>query len=235
MHIKDWAPIAISLLAILISALSYLTSLRNTREQNEKWTLLNAPRIDLIKPFLIVFEEIDEKTFLARPWGYDVLGFPKFSDGIRQPVRQIVTELVWWDRTVDKQIVDPEKMQTVEDANRVAQRLSLRNCELLKHYQYQFNFANGGNVDALALKLRIRCLQADKEIGTIAEGPLPILPAGRDFNVGFHAYTSVGVQKPPDSTFVIETEYRAPDERKISRRLSVIHLGERNLWQFVQD
>lgn len=226
---RNW----LSLAALIVSIISLNQTYDFNSRQDARWDSLNQPRLDLTSTYLVAFDELDSDSAISQEWGYNPLLFSVIKDGVYTQWYRLYNELVFWDSNANRRIIGPKTMRTIKDAEIEAYRLRLKlqNVTVLKHFQFQFNFRNAGQLPANNVTTKI-----DQVIGESStknwfssNSVNSEVIGGQEFNAVADVYTPLDASLPEELHFRITIDYDFAGKRQ-SKIMLVNYESTRNYW-----
>lgn len=142
-----------AIIALILSVISLIWTIRNQIRQNRQWTILNQANVQLTKTKLLFFkecthDEVNRKDY----WGYKLTFYPDDAFIKFQLASYLIPKLNASSKPVEK--FNP--VFTVNDAANQLQRLGVNEpCTLYKQFNVRFQFENIGKTDAKDLIIKV--------------------------------------------------------------------------------
>lgn len=218
----------IGTLFISISAL--VATLIYNNNQNMKWDALNKPQINPINISLIAFEEMSTKDATSRNWGYEILQYPIFKEGVYTGNSRIYSELVFWDANKNIRIPGNRVMTTMDDVKEETNRLKLQNVTLKKHLVFVLTFRNNGQLSAnnIEISLKLKDVQGEfnYQVNNIKE-----LAGGESTDYKIDFFVDVNIVPVATEHFITSTRYEYAGKKYTKERKIAFDMFSNN-WSF---
>ena len=163
-NLKVSAPVSISVLALLVSILSFLGTKENRRLVNENWQILNAPSIELDSVFFVAWKHMTHEEALSTNWGdgYEpdlVLWPPKHRDDSNVTLLSRLVAVDVSDST-NLEILKTNASYTFDELGQelISLGANTNSIEPARMYRIQVNLINNGRI-----KAKIRDIQIDAQ------------------------------------------------------------------------
>ncbi len=231
--------VIISLVAILLSAISLLWTFISNREQNRRWDELNLCRVELVDASFIMWKEINLKEALLIDWGYQPILFPHVENGLLTGKVRIPYELLLINPATQKRIPNSNGFFTISEAEQEIKRLGLdkskNNWLIVKHFQASFVFKNIGNTTASDLRADITV-----EYPEFGLDPQKIVETGVIRNLYPNTKTGINADMliPVESTlpdkflFNVVISYKDSHNDSKERNILVTYDSKTNNWYY---
>jgi hypothetical protein len=218
----------IGTLFISISAL--IVTLIYNNNQNTKWDALNKPKINPTNVTLVAFEEMDTRDAINRNWGYNILHYPMFKDGVYNGRSRIYSELVFWDPTKNERAAGNRVMTTFDDVNEEAKRLNFKGMMIKKHLVFTITYRNSGQLSANNVEISLQLKDDSGKIDYPVEATSELAGGEtRDYLIDFFIDANAVPAKTEHFISTTKYEYAGKiysDTRKIAYNMF------RNTWGF---
>ncbi len=225
--------VIISLLALLISIISFLWTLANQWEQNRRWNAINSANIILKEIMFSKWKEFSKEEAMATKWGYE----PSIYGGGVQNKYYLPYSLVVRNTLNNEKIANVNPVYSIEEAQNELKRVGFKgDVFLTRVFRPKFVFENIGKSDAYDISIKIDSKQPDTEwINLFSSNSSITLSSSQVSTVFFDFEIPLNNPVPPILYLSIKLIYADVNDSKIEKEIKAKWTSDLDFWSYGEE
>lgn len=222
--------VLISILAILISIVSFISTLANQSEQNRRWDKLNVANVIVKRAILKRYKSISKADGLTTNWGYK----PNIYGSDIDDEYIIPYKLVVVDKLTDKLITTINAGYTVEEIKQELGRINYKGeGTIFMHFEPKFEIENKGKTDAknLNITVDIKYNKIDWQRAFSSNTKIE-LSGDQVSTIELEMDYPINMDIPDEILFKIKLSYLDIHENKIEKEIITKWISKNNSWSY---